>query len=152
MATRTIAAVAMLAALSSAITVKPHLDSQCKNATTFTTDTNTKDSIEPRGISDKLWNVEWSLKADFPDAEPGEGSSAYDIWWHVSDLDPGCRFSLLNDYTQGSYGMVPGVEVPGNQILNVGNEGCFYSSIPVSQLQPRQHAWAIQAMLTSWYH
>ncbi|KAI9035482.1 uncharacterized protein KD926_003445 [Aspergillus affinis] len=138
MAARTIAAVAVLAAMSQAMKITPHLDAQCSNATSFKSgmdgvDRDTKDSVEPKGISHKMSPVHWYDSIEFPKEAAGEGSGAYDVWWRVEDLDPGCRFALINSYTQKSYGMVPGVEMPGNQILNVGETGCFYSSLPALQ-------------------
>ncbi|KAH8427166.1 uncharacterized protein LDX57_004881 [Aspergillus melleus] len=138
MAARTVAAVAMLAAVCQAMTITPHLDPQCKNATSFTWGFSedsrwTDEAVEPKGISEKLSNVAWYGNVEFPEEAAGEGSGAYDVWWRVQDLDPGCRFALINLYTQKNYGMVPGVEMPGNQILNVGAPGCFYSSLPALQ-------------------
>lgn len=67
----------------------------------------------------------------FPGAEPlvGIGVGGYNVWWSVENLDVGCRLLIMLPYTQGVGQML---QAPGNQVINTRRNGCYYSSIPVS--------------------
>ncbi len=115
--------------LSQSIIV-PHADGQCANPLgNYTWDNK---SMANFTISEGWPNANIYSNPKFPGAAAASGGSGYQVYWQFPRPDPGCSFVLMSDYSQEQYGSLGFTAPYGNVILNTDQEGCVYSSIPVS--------------------
>jgi hypothetical protein len=110
----------------------PYADGQCKNRTKL----SLNGGVPSHNISIVALGSQWNhfSSVGFPDLPPGPvSSSGSQVWWSLAQPDAGCRIVLMLPYTQSAYNDT-GNKVPGNVILNVGNSGCYYTDLPVSNV------------------
>ena len=105
---------------ASAYTLTPYSDASCKKEIKDYSPAGKFDAGE--GIRSDF-PAHWYDEASFPDQT---------VYWKVPELDSNCRVALMTQYAVESYGTLPGDRAPGKVILNVGEPGCYYSSLPVS--------------------
>ncbi|KAF2141609.1 uncharacterized protein K452DRAFT_358738 [Aplosporella prunicola CBS 121167] len=102
----------------SAYTLTPYSDASCKKEIKNYSPAGKFDAGE--GIK-SITPAHWYDEANFPDQT---------VYWKVPELDSNCRVALMTQYAVENYGTLPGDRAPGKVILNVGEPGCYYSSLP----------------------
>lgn len=121
-------------------TYTPYLDGQCKTpVTSVTYDSNLQstdmyDTFQTPGIPDASF---W-VNPVFENASTPASGSGSNIWWNVTEQDPGCGVALMLGYSQQTYGRLPFVAPSGNVIMFANSPGCYYSEIPVFLLAVAQ--------------
>jgi len=129
-------AVSQLSSVPSASNVVPYSDGQCTEPlTSFTYDAQTQEApgfTLGGGVrSGRGWTEYDNLvfqNASVPDNGPG-----YGVYWNPGPIGAGCRAIFMTSYAGGlDYNQVVSPQPPGNVVLNVGKEGCYYTNLGVS--------------------
>jgi hypothetical protein len=99
-----------------------HPDGQCQKQLTGTA--NNRFALDPRQGFPSYTTIS---KPSFPGAEAATGGGGWSVWWNIPQPPSGCRYQVMLPYRQSSsMAGYPG----GNEIINVGREGCYFGSIP----------------------
>ncbi|KAF4618413.1 hypothetical protein G7Y89_g14890 [Cudoniella acicularis] len=128
-------ALSQLSSVPSATNVVPYADGSCTvPLTNFTYTAQTQESpgfTLGGGVeANRGWTEYDNLVfqgAAVPDNGPG-----YGVYWNPGPIGPGCRAIFMTSFIGGAdYDQVVSPQAPGNVILNVGKEGCYYTNLAV---------------------
>ena len=88
-------------------------------------------------------NAAGFLNATFPGAQ-NNASAGSIVYWQIPEPGVDCRYVLMQDWpANGDYGDIGVPQGYGMTVLDVGQQGCSYSSFPVSH-------WIVSWLMISW--
>jgi len=83
------------------------------------------------GVSGDPGNSYYS-NIQFNGAKAPNNQAGYGVYWDTGPIDSGCRVIFMKPTVEDQYGQLSADQPPGNVILNVGTQGCYYTSLGVS--------------------